>query len=59
MLLTSILQGEGQKERGIYIKSVVPGGAAALVSIHENHNSFEIYNKLFSFISSNTDTLIG
>lgn len=24
------MQGEGQRERGIYIKSVVPGGAADL-----------------------------
>ena len=27
-------KGEGQEKRGIYIKSVVPGGAAALVSFN-------------------------
>ena len=29
----SFLKGEGQKERGIYIKSVVPNGAASQVNI--------------------------
>ena len=29
----SFFQGENQDKRGIYIKSVVPGGAAALVNI--------------------------
>jgi len=27
-----VFQGDGQRERGIYIKSVVPEGAAAIVS---------------------------
>lgn len=40
-------QSEGQKVSGIYIKSVVPGGAAALVSIN---NSLALHNKeLVSF----------
>lgn len=40
-------QSEGQKVSGIYIKSVVPGGAAALVSIN---NSLALHKKgLVSF----------
>lgn len=31
--LTIILKGEGQPDQGIYIKSVVDGGAAAMVSV--------------------------
>jgi hypothetical protein len=32
MVFNVYFQGDGQRERGIYIKSVVPEGAAAIVS---------------------------
>ena len=33
MLLLTVGQGEGQRDRSIYIKYVIPNGAAARVSV--------------------------
>ena len=46
-----MLQGEGQEKRGIYIKSVVPGGAAAIVS-----HSFSVFNAVRSVLGDQFET---
>lgn len=49
-MMICVLQGDGQKERGIYIKSVVKSGAADIVSI--NSQSLFFIDALHSFPQS-------